>query len=430
MEEREYELEPGALPQSAGLILASLFVLTLLAVVVALLLRFVVPGGMVWFTFVLLVLLALAPMLLAVLLAALIAARFAQRLYGFPRLGDGGRLLEYLLLGRPKLPPTFAVVRQGKVHYGDVMLERYGGPGGMFVTSDSAVILQKHGRLTRLLREPKLEKLEHFEKVWDVLELHPRRWVFEVNAITKDGIPITYAADVRFQIDMSGAPEEQEAAIWKAASCKWIRDPWRTEPDRLMTWPKRLIISATEGALRTILARYDLDQLLEEAPRAQIRQELTEALQGAVPEMGIRLLGVELGNIKLGDKIVQQWTAAWRAEKTREMHVRIAEGAAERAKALEQAKNEVRSNVFAKTVAKLQEAVGEGESGLPREEAEAEKKAEKKAEEQLSARLVLLSCIEVIKQIQFNPNVFLPDDIISVLDSVREQLGGKGKGKK
>lgn len=419
-ENREFMPKPGTWRAKSRDILTALYSLGGLGCFVVLTVNFLVSRRIS----VLVAFLGLPLMWLAIELARQIATHFACKFYNLPRRRDGRDLLEYLHWGRPEIPPTISFVKQGEVHHGDVILKHYGGPGGIFVTSDSAVILEKAGRLTRLVRGPQLVELDHFEKVWDVLELYPHRWVFEVGAITKDGIPITYATDVRFQIDLTGTPEEQEAAILRAAACKWIRDSWRTEPDRLMTWPKRVIISATEGNMRTILARYDLDQLLEEHYRVHLRSELTEVLSKAVAGMGVRLLGVELGDIKLGDKILQQWTASWRAAKKREMNVRIAEAAAERAKALEQAKAEIRTDILRKTVAKLQDVLGIDDSGsngaadgtelkMPRVSPEAKR---------LSSQLVLLSCIEVIKQIEFNPNVFLPDDIVSVLDSVRGQM--------
>lgn len=392
----------AAVRQSSSLLLMGLISLALFGLVVALFWRFIAAAEAFTFGFLILILLGFLPLLLAVLLAARIAARFAQRLYDLPRLEDGLRLLEYALVGRPIFPPKFSIVRQGKVHHGDSILERFGGPGRMFLTSDSAVILQRNGRLTRLLHQPQVVELEPFEKVWDVLELRPRRWVYDVGAITKDGIPVTVAADVRFQIDLTGDSDEQESAIWKAAACTWIRDAWRTEPDRLMNWPKRVIISATEGSFRNILAGHDLDDLLEEPRRSQVRDELAAALNKALPGLGVRLLGVELGDLKVEDEVVKQWMAAWRAEKTHAEHARIAEGMAERARALEQAKVTVRKEILEETFAQLRQA--------------------QKENEKIPAQLVLLSCIEVVKQAEFNSNFILPRDILNMLDTAEKHL--------
>lgn len=377
--------------------------ITVLGVVAALFWRFMAatealtPGAL------LLIVVGFIPMALAASLAWRVAARFAQRLYDLPHLQDGSRLLEYLFMGRPIFPPKFSIVRQGAVDCKDCIQERFGGPGKMLVTSDSAVILQRNGRLTRLLHRPQIIELEHFEKVWDVLELRPRRWVYDVGAITRDGIPINYMADVRFQIDLSDDDAEaREDAIWKAAACTWIRDAWRTEPDRLMKWPKRVIISATEGAFRNILARYDLDDLLDESRRAQVRNELMEALNKALPGMGVRLLGLELGDLKLGDQVLKQRLDAWRAEKTHVMRKQIAEGVVARAQALEKAKAAVQKQVFEETLERLRQAREEGA--------------------RIPAQLVLLSCIEVVKQADFNPNMMVPRDIISALNVAEAHL--------
>lgn len=389
-------------------LVVALLILTLLGVVAALFWRFIAAAETFTFGALLLILVGFIPLLLAVLLAVWIAARFVQHVYALPTLDDGLRLLEYVFLGRPVFPPKFSLVRDGKVHHGDSILERYGGPGRMFIASNSAVILQRNGRLTRLLRQPGIVHLEHFEKVWDVLDLRPRRWVYDVGAITKDGIPITYAADVRFQIDLSGSsPKQQEDAIWNAAACTWIRDAWRTEPDRLMNWPKRVIISATEGNFRNILASRNLDDLLEESGRFQVRSELEEALHKALPPMGVRLLGFELGDLKVKDEVVQQRLKVWRAEKTHAERKEIAQGVMARAQALEQAKVSVRKRIFEETLEHLRKAQEEGE--------------------RIPAQLVLLSCIEVVKQAEFSSNIILPRDIINMLDTAERHLREREK---
>ena len=60
----------------------------------------------------------------------------------------------------------------------------------------------------------------------------------------------------------------------------------RSEPDRLMIWTKRVIISNTEGGFRAILARYELDDLLDIAIRMEIRNKLLTRLKGAVKGIG------------------------------------------------------------------------------------------------------------------------------------------------
>ena len=84
------------------------------------------------------------------------------------------------------------------------------------------------------------------------------------------------------------------------------------------------------------------------------------------------------------------------------MHVRIADGMAERARALEKAKAGVRKQVLAATLHQLEQVQKEGK-GIP-------------------AQLVLLSCIEVIKQTQFSLNMYLPRDILNVLEAAERHL--------
>ena len=90
------------------------------------------------------------------------------------------------------------------------MVEKIGGPATLIVYANSAVVLEQAGRLTRIFRGPETLKLKPFERVWDVLDLRPQSWPFEVNARTKDGIPIKYEANVQFQL------AEGDEAVFKS----------------------------------------------------------------------------------------------------------------------------------------------------------------------------------------------------------------------
>lgn len=111
-----------------------------------------------------------------------------------------------------------------------------------------------------------------------------------------------------------------------------------------MDWGGRIIISETEGNLRTILARYPLDTLIglsssqNRDTREEIRQQLESELVAAAPKLGARILKVELGDIRVGDEIAEQWIKAWHARWASWATERQAMGKAKQVEQLEEAK--------------------------------------------------------------------------------------------
>ncbi len=346
------------------------------------------------------------PLLLSLVLGAIavmtawrVTARFIRAVYGLKDDGQGSEFLNYQVFGRMTFGP-YLIIGEGNVLMGKDGVKKIGGPGGLVIRKYNAVMLEQAGRLTRVIRGPAFPSLEPFEKVWDVIDLRPQHWEFPVNAVTHDGIPIEYEASARFQV---GDTDED---IFKAATCKWVRDAWRTEPDRLMTWTKRVIIGDLEGLMRAILARYTLDQLLDPACREQVRQELEKGLERGAPNFGVKILHVALGDIKLKGQVLEQWIEGWRAEREHEMYKTIVEGKTERAKILAKARADVRTRLLDKTADVFAELSHHGR--------------------RVSSGLVTLSFIEVLKRTSFESSLYLPENMVKTMDMLQQKIGTGG----
>jgi hypothetical protein len=252
------------------------------------------------------------------------------------------------------------LIKEGEIAAGENgPVGRVGGPASLVVYNDSAVVTEQGGCLKRVIG-PGFTQLEPFEKVWETIDLRPQRWVYEVFALTKEGIPVSCEADISFKVDDGAhdrhAREEAtkpidtvpypytEGAVFKAATSKWMRESERD--DSFMTWAGRVVIGFTEGTLRNILAEYRLDWLIappqpdQAHPREEICQRLREELRGKVSTVGAKLLGVEIGKIqvkardedvsqRLSDIISEQWLEAWQADWKAQALTRGAEGEAE-----------------------------------------------------------------------------------------------------
>jgi regulator of protease activity HflC (stomatin/prohibitin superfamily) len=376
------------------------------------------------------VLLLSLPGLIAMVAIPLAAGWYLNTLYGLGRIT---KAIGYLMLSifGPIGAKPWMVVKDGQLT-GDLgsTFARIGGPGLLVIYNDNAVVTEQSGRLKRVLG-PGYQRLEQFERIWEIIDLRPQHWSYPVGALTRDGIPITCDADVTFKIDdrEHGVPLQPtddmphpftEEAILKAATATWIRDEHRE--DQVMKWTGRVVISNTEGALRGILARYRLDQLVTpgepsgvNAVREEIRNQLEQKLMASAPKVGARILNVDIGKIdikvdlpeeegeaaeELTDQVLRQWIEAWQAELSRSDLVEHAGGEAELARL-----EAVSVQAQAEMVLTLTEAM---QSLAQTEEASAYRWA--------------LRLIETLRWMSFDPSVrsFVPLETLQSLQKMKE----------
>lgn len=283
----------------------------------------------------------MVPGLVAMSMAFLLAARFVCDLYQLPKLRQGFGFLLRWRFGSPGFKP-YLLIKEGRIDRDkDKVLTRLGGPGNLVIYHDSAVVLEQAGRITRVERS-RYARLEAFEKVYKVIDLRPKRKPFKVEALTKEGIPVTCEADVHYRI-RCGDQEPSKALpypmlgreVLKAATCAWKCDPDLSE-DGELNWEELIILGYTDGILRSIVARYPLDRLIgppgwdenERHPRQVIAEELEKELRAAARQVGADILSVSLGDIVVQDEITDQWIAAWQAEWERQCLEQQAEGEA------------------------------------------------------------------------------------------------------
>jgi hypothetical protein len=278
----------------------------------------------------LLIVVSMLPFLLALVAIPLIASRFLRTLYDIKSSENAYYFLNRMVFGSWEFGP-YLLVKDGEIARGqDSVLHRTGGPGFLVIYNNNAVVTERCGRLGRVLG-PGFAFLERFEKVWEIVDLRPQQWSFTVRGMTREGIPVSCVADVRFKIDDQGKQPTEEKPytytndmVFRAATSRWIRDPDFT--GQPMDWAGRLMIGFTEGTLRNLLAEYRLDWLLgptgsdTQHPREVIRQRLEEQLREKALTVGARTISVDLGEIQPDEKkiprqwIDRSWIEAWQAE--------------------------------------------------------------------------------------------------------------------
>jgi regulator of protease activity HflC (stomatin/prohibitin superfamily) len=357
-----------------------------------------------------------APSLLALLAAYILAARFTQHLYGLKNVKEARSFVLHCLFGLFGFPPWLRV-NEGKIEADrDHVLMRAGGPGHLVVYNSNMVLLEKAGRFSRIAGTG-FCRLEKMEKIYDVVDLRPKRQVCRVEAMSKEGIPITCEADVSYQIDNEGVPPTEEVPfpasedkVFQAAIATWIREAYRAEESQTMDWSGRVISSETEGTLRTILARYPLDRLIglaslgSEHSREEIRRELEERLKADVPQLGARLLSVELGDIQVQDEVTQQWIDAWKAEWTRWSTERKALGQAKQAEQIESAKTRAQIMMLAAITEALQPLV--------------------ERQQEVTSKLVLARLFMVLSRAPSDPltRINLPKEAVGTLKLLKDLI--------
>jgi hypothetical protein len=285
-----------------------------------------------------------------------LAGRFLRAVYGLKNWQEGMGFLIRSRFGQSSFRPWMKIA-EGKIAlYADSIVNRTGGPGHLIVYHDSAVVLERAGRLTRV-EGPGFPKLEPFERIYDIVDLRPKRWVYTVSAMTKEGIPISWDAEVHYQIADGGEEPTEKAPypvskddIFNAATCKWRREAGKPQD---MDWEGRLVIGDVEGILRSILARRRLDQLIglteaeERAAREAVQEELEREIRKvASSKFGAKILQVKLDNFKVADTVTEQWIQAWKTRWQSWSAGQLAQGEAARIYLHETAKAEAQTRLL------------------------------------------------------------------------------------
>lgn len=261
------------------------------------------------------------PFIAVIAMVYWLAGRFVRDLYCLENVKQGVGFLIRCRFGRLGFRPWLKL-KQGKVGFDpDGILTKLGGPGSVIIEKDTAVVLERGGRLTRV-EGPGFAALEPFETIYDIIDLRPKRRVYKIDAMTKEGILISWPVDVQYKIaDNDQEPSAKvphpfsREAIFQAATGTWRREIGRLQD---MDWEGQIIISHTEGILRSILAQWSLDELTGPTEtdrldaREAIESELGQKLCQEAPKLGAKILQVKLDTLRVTDEVTEQWIQDWK----------------------------------------------------------------------------------------------------------------------
>ncbi len=367
------------------------------------------------------------PALTALLGVLVTAGQFTNVVFGLKSWWAG---LRYALLCMFGVPWPFrypgAVISEGGVREGDrgkfLAHRQLGGPGRLVVFNDSAVVLERHGRIPRIAG-PGAVFLERFERIREIIDLRPQVKTLAADqaaiVVTKDGILVATEITIRFQIKR-GTPKSPEvpypvddATLQAAAKAHRVRIGPNPGQRRVSNWRDRVAGSA-DGALRDIVAGKMLDELFEPAdpykdPREEIRRELLTQLSKSSAELGAEVLDVMLGPFKpVSPDIERQRLVTWQATRVAEDRVKAACGEAQAML--------TRESAYAYAQLEMMLAIDRGFRRLVIDG------------ENLTSHFVALRFIEMLRRTAGSADTLLLEESIKTLEFLNRLLTGRTGG--
>jgi regulator of protease activity HflC (stomatin/prohibitin superfamily) len=324
------------------------------------------------------------------------------------------------------------LVREGKaeVLYPPVGgLARLGGPGVLIVQEGHAVILEKSGRLSRVVGRD-LTWLQPLERVGVVLDLTTKAQTLEVeDVVTKDGIIIEkFQAWVFYRVIPGdrNKPGYHENGRYPFNDDVVLR-LWDTEGGR--TWQDS-VRAITKTALRDVVSKHTLDEIFADSQnfRTQVKGDKAQSLgtdqfKGelctqinliTVLFLGVEAIAADIGYIYIPpearQQLMEKWMADWATKvAVSEKQAIIARGEAE-ATALS-AQEAARARAQMQMISTITQAIGEMQGA--------------RAPSDLQ-RVISLRFIEALEKMatEHVTGFFLPSEILKMLGIGQDITGG------
>jgi regulator of protease activity HflC (stomatin/prohibitin superfamily) len=350
-----------------------------------------------------------------------ILTKFMQTLY---TIGDWRQTFDYFFLC--VFGPLFFKYPSVVVQEGQVKKEHKAtpqgnpdGPGGpcqIAIFNDSAIVTERAGRRIAVVG-PGSYEARRFEKIYQTLDLRPQTRSSTAACITRDGVPIKAKVGATYRIRWKGEPSAESPypadpdALLQAAASQVVAKP--EQGKEVQTWADQ-VGGSPAGALRNIVARYRLDELIEPRdpglrPRSELMQHLNEALRKSAAGLGAEIVEVHLDAFEFDpelQEIKKQWMDSWRVPWEGKVQVRKAQADASAIRMKEMARAYAQVELISAITREFQPKPGT---------------------ESLPTDLITLRFVEVISKMAANPEstIFLPHEALQTLEGVRKMLKGE-----
>lgn len=358
-----------------------------------------------------LILIMLVPPIISPLLVAYAATRFVATVHNLPT----REALNYWTLAVFGPPIPFKDYETLTVQHGEIekkdrnlLVYRLGGPGILVVFSDSAVVLEYDGCLTRIAG-PHVGFLRPFEQVRETIDLRPQVREVVAKVVTKDGFMVEADVRLTFQIEMDpNAPVTDQVPYTPDPDAlkRAMLGQTNFNKERVMNWADR-VAGNIDSTLRGIVSDYTLDELFTDPNiRSTIQTEMRNRLTRIAHNFGARPLDLQLSAFRLSHqelnlRVQDQRVEVWKAGREGQAAVERARGDAEALALRAQAELEVRKMM-------LQELTN----------------CLKPVDPTVTRRLIALRMVETLEKMSTSPEsgIFIPRETAETLEKLRELL--------
>jgi regulator of protease activity HflC (stomatin/prohibitin superfamily) len=232
------------------------------------------------------------------------------------------------------------------------------GPGLVYTPPDHAAYISNKVMDNRV-GQPGLTFTRQFDLEPEIVDLRVQLRTFDVEARTKDGIPIKVLTFVPFRIDSGNQRVElggpfpfRPGAVHKALAHELTeRKSSKQEGGERYEWDGKLVPVIVTRIMQDIIGRYTVDELcepgnLERDPRVEIAAEMRRQAQEALRPYGLEVVGGGISNLVPQDgQVVQQRIKSWQTNWRKKILERTSEAEAYRVKITEEAKAKTEQDI-------------------------------------------------------------------------------------
>jgi hypothetical protein len=237
----------------------------------------------------------------------------------------------------------------------------FAGPGLIYTDSHHAAYVTDGIRVKGVF-DPGLNFTGMFDLPPKIIDLRTQVRPFQVQALSKDGIPVRLLAALAFRIHRGTQKLElgkpfpfRRRAVHDVVAREPIeRKRNKEESGEKQEWDDQLIPAIGTRIVQDVLSRYDIDELCAASedgrdPRVEIATEISRQMSRALQPVGLELVDGGIGDLVPGDeKVIRRRLDNWKTQWEDRILRLMIDGRVERARQIEQARMEAEKEIIVK----------------------------------------------------------------------------------
>lgn len=280
------------------------------------------------------------PLALAVIGFAILMRRgrsFFEAFYKVDEEFDTKGVIRRRFFGIPPLPPSpvsgleypyVIIPENGQIKPEHKWVKWLGGPANLVILDGVAVYLERGNKFSRVVGSG-LVYLENYETVRAVVQLSPQKKEVDLKASTKEGIPISMKARIVFQVGVNPVehvtPDNRmypfdPQAVKKAVERTTLRYTDDKQYEKSYWYDS--VWGQVNGPLSKYISSHSLnDFFVTDTDRENtlpdlVHKRLFDEVQPKLAEQGIRLLELQITELKPPEEVDKQRLENWEAIRT------------------------------------------------------------------------------------------------------------------